>query len=181
VVYENALEVAPEAKPRRGWALAPRELAERLLLPLSNFSGEIIFEPGRALMASAGILVTRVLYTKVSGGKQFIIVDAGMSDLIRPSLYQAYHQIVPAVYRSSETQKCDIVGPVCESGDFLGKERELQPVERGEVLAVLTAGAYGFALSSNYNARPRPAEVIVDGSSFFVSRPRQTLDSIWIG
>lgn len=179
VVYEEALEVAPEARPRRGWALSLHGLVQNLLSPLAHFSGEIIFEPGRALMATAGILVTRVLYTKSSGGKQFVIVDAGMSDLIRPSLYQAFHQIVPVVYHAGARQKCDVVGPVCESGDFLGRDRELPPVRRGDMLAVLTAGAYGFSLSSNYNARPRPAEVIVEGNSFFVSRPRQTLDSIW--
>ena len=102
-----------------------------------------------------------------------------MSDLIRPSLYQAYHQIVPVAYRDGENWKCDVVGPVCESGDFLGKERELPRMQRGDLLAVMTAGAYGFSLSSNYNARPRPAEVIVDGETFSVSRPRQALETLW--
>ncbi len=179
VIYQEALEAAPETQPRSGLALPPSSVAEKLLAPLASFRGEIIFEPGRALVATCGILVTRVLYTKVSGGKQFVIADASMSELIRPSLYQAYHQIVPVTYRAGVSQKCDVAGPVCESGDFLGKERELPPMQRGELLAIMTAGAYGFSLSSNYNARPRPAEAIVDGDSFFVSRPRQSLDSLW--
>jgi diaminopimelate decarboxylase len=179
VIYEQALEVATETKSHGAWALPPREVASNLLAPLAGFSGEIIFEPGRALVATCGVLVTRVLYTKVSGGKGFVIADAAMSDLIRPSLYQAYHQIVPVVYHGGKGEKYDIVGPVCESGDFLGKDRELQHTKRGDLLAIMTAGAYGFSLSSNYNARPRPAEVIVDGESFFVSRPRQRLESLW--
>lgn len=179
VIYQEAMEVAPDTQRRSRWALSPRDVAESLLASLLDFSGEIIFEPGRALVATCGILVTRVLYTKTSGGKNFAIVDSGMSDLIRPSLYQAYHQIVPLAYRENAGQKYDVVGPVCESGDFLGKERELPHLQRGDLLAIMTSGAYGFSLTSNYNARPRPAEVIVDGENFFVSRPRQTLESLW--
>ncbi|MGH7495741.1 MAG: diaminopimelate decarboxylase [bacterium] len=179
VIYQQTMEIAPETQPHGMWALSPRDVAENLLAPLADISGEIIFEPGRALVATCGILVTRVLYTKVSGGKGFVIVDAGMTDLIRPSLYQAYHQIVPVVYHEGKRQKYDIVGPVCESGDFLGKERELPHMQRGDLLAIMTAGAYGFSLSSNYNARPRPAELIVDGERIVVSRPRQSLASLW--
>ncbi len=179
VIYEEAMKVAAETQPRNGLALSPQEVIKNLMHALANFSGEIIFEPGRALVATCGILVTRVLYTKISGGKQFVIADASMTDLLRPSLYQAYHQIVPVAYRENARQKCDVVGPVCESGDFLGKERELPEMKRGDLLAIMTAGAYGFSLSSNYNARPRPAEVIVDGGSFFISRPRQALETLW--
>ena len=102
-----------------------------------------------------------------------------MTDLIRPSLYNAFHQIIPVRQREGEWESGDVVGPVCESGDFLAKDRELPPVQRGDFLAVMTAGAYGFSLSSNYNARPRPAEVIVDGATMLLSRPRQSLETLW--
>jgi diaminopimelate decarboxylase len=179
VIYENALRVAPDTEPASGLALAPGRVAQLLLAPLAEFDCEILFEPGRALAATSGALIAAVLYTKESQGKKFIVVDAGMSDLIRPSLYQAYHQIVPVRLRPGEEQTCDVVGPICESGDFLAKERNLPAVQRGDLLAVMTAGAYGFSLSSNYNARPRPAEVIIDGETVRLSRPRQSLDRIW--
>jgi len=130
-------------------------------------------------VAGSGILVTRVLYTKMTRGQFFIVVDAGMNDLIRPSLYGAYHQIVPVMQREGEWQNGDVVGPICESGDFFAKERPLPPVQRGDLLSVMTAGAYGFSLSSNYNARPRPAEVVVDGATMQLSRPRQNLEALW--
>jgi len=179
VIYQKAMALAADTQPRNGLALAPQKVAQNLLAPLAGFTGEVIFEPGRALVATCGILVTRVLYTKDSGGKQFVIVDASMTDLIRPSLYQAYHQIVPVIFQHGNWQKYEVVGPVCESGDFLGKERDLPLLRRGDLLAIMTAGAYGFSLSSNYNARPRPAEIIVDGDQYFLSRPRQALESIW--
>lgn len=179
VIYQNAIAVAPNTVPCEGLALAPREVAEQLLAPMSDLKCELIFEPGRALVATCGALITRVLYIKHSGGKRFVIVDASMSDLIRPSLYNAHHQIVPVHVQEREREKCEIVGPVCESGDFFAKERELERVERGDLLAIMTAGAYGYSLSSNYNARPRPAEVIVEGEQFRISRPRQEVERVW--
>ncbi len=181
-VYENFIKVEPNTNPAPDLALAPNDLAERLLPPLRRELPKdctIIFEPGRALVAGSGILVTRVLYTKMTRGKLFIVVDAGMNDLIRPSLYGAYHQIVPVIQREGEWQAGDVVGPICESGDFLAKDRSLPSVQRGDLLAVMTAGAYGFSLSSNYNARTRPAEVVIDGGTAHVSRPRQSLGTLW--
>ncbi len=180
VIYENAIPLAAETAPTAGLALAPAQVAELLLAPLRQFDCEILFEPGRALVATSGVLVTRVLYVKETQGKRFAVVDAGMSDLIRPSLYQAHHQIVPVQLTAAGTGKYDVVGPICESGDFLAKGRELPALRRGDLLAVMTAGAYGFSLSSNYNARPRPAEVIVDGGEILISRPRESLEQIWL-
>jgi len=181
-IYENFISLAPNTEPAPDLTLAPSELAEKILPPLTRDLPKdctIIFEPGRALVAGSGILVTRVLYTKMTRGKFFIVVDAGMNDLIRPSLYSAYHQIVPVSQRDGEWQNGDVVGPICESGDFFAKERSLPPVQRGDLLAVMTTGAYGFSLSSNYNARLRPAEIIVDGATTHLSRPRQSLETLW--
>jgi diaminopimelate decarboxylase len=181
-IYENFIQVASNTNPAPDLALDPNDLAEKLLPELTRHLPKdctIIFEPGRAMVAGSGILVTRVLYTKMTRGKFFIVVDAGMTDLIRPSLYGAYHQIVPVPQRDGEWQNGDVVGPICESGDFLAKDRLLPPVQRGDLLAVMTAGAYGFSLSSNYNARPRPAEVIVDGATVHLSRARQSLETLW--
>ncbi len=133
----------------------------------------LIFEPGRVIVGNAGVLVTKVLYTKTNEGKNFVIVDAGMNDLIRPSLYNSYHQIRPVMEKKRKTQQSDIVGPICESGDYLAKGRELPEFERGELVAVMSAGAYGFAMSSNYNSRPRVAEVLVDGKRSCVIRRRE--------
>jgi diaminopimelate decarboxylase len=142
----------------------------------------LIMEPGRVLTGNAGILVTRVIYTKPGAGKGFIIVDAGMNDLIRPSLYDAYQQILPVVKRdAAPTVSVDVVGPICESGDFLGRDRKLPAVTRGELLAVLSAGAYGFSMSSNYNSRPRAAEVLVHGDRYEVIRARETYASLVAG
>jgi len=181
-IYENFIKVEPNTNLAPDLALDPNDLAEKLLPALTRHLPKdctIIFEPGRALVAGSGILITRVLYTKMTRGKFFVVVDAGMNDLIRPSLYSAYHQIVPILQREGEWQKGDVVGPICESGDFLAKERSLPPVQRGDLLAVMTAGAYGFSLSSNYNARPRPAEIVVDGGNTHLSRPRQILETLW--
>ncbi|MDZ7266443.1 MAG: diaminopimelate decarboxylase [candidate division KSB1 bacterium] len=180
VIYENVIPLAAQTAPTAGLALAPAQVAELLLSPLRSFGCEILFEPGRALVATSGVLVTRVLYVKETQGRKFLVVDAGMSELIRPSLYQAHHQIVPLRFTAAAPEKYDVVGPICESGDFLAKERNLPAVQRGDLLAVMTAGAYGFSLSSNYNARPRPAEVIVDGREILLSRPRERLDQIWV-
>ncbi|HYM10993.1 MAG TPA: diaminopimelate decarboxylase [Bryobacterales bacterium] len=142
--------------------------------PLEGSGLHLHLEPGRSIVARAGVLLATVLYRKRSGSKEFVIVDAAMNDLIRPALYQSYHEIVPVKQEKRPALKADIVGPVCETGDFLARDRELPLVESGDLLAVCTAGAYGFVLSSNYNARPRAAEVLVDGAGFTVIRDRET-------
>jgi diaminopimelate decarboxylase len=145
---------------------------------LRDLNCRISIQPGRSIIAHAGILLTRVLYRKLSEEKTFIVVDGGMNDLIRPSLYQAHHQIVPLRMQGNAHEVVDVVGPLCESGDFFALDRELPRVERGDYLAVLCAGAYGFVLSSNYNARPRPAEVLVDGSTMTLIRERESIDQL---
>lgn len=134
---------------------------------------ELVIEPGRSIIGRAGALLTRVIYTKQQGAKQFVIVDAGMTDLIRPTLYQAYHPVLPVVETRQQPVVVDIVGPVCETSDFLARERPMPPVMGGDLLCVLHAGAYGYAMSSNYNGRLRSAEVLVDGDEFRVIRTRQ--------
>jgi len=138
-----------------------------------------VLEPGRAIVGNAGILVTSALYHKESGEKRFLIVDAGMNDLIRPSLYEAYHDIIPVVQdASAKKEVSDVVGPICESGDFLAKDREVPSLAQGGLLAVMGAGAYGFSMSSNYNSRLRTAEVLVRGSEYFVVRERETYNDL---
>jgi len=152
-----------------------KSYAHAVLKPLRKLQVHLLLEPGRLLVGPAGVLLTSVIYNKTNRGKRFVIVDAGMNDLLRPSLYGAEHEIVPVVNapgRKSHT--VDIVGPVCESGDFLARDRALEEAQDGELLAVLDAGAYGTALSSNYNTRPRPAEVLVDGNRVQVIRRRET-------
>lgn len=157
----------------------PVEFANSIKGKLSEIDGEIIFEPGRYLSGNSGILVAEVLYTKKNGPKNFIIVDAAMTELIRPSLYKAYHHVQPIVLsKDREDITADVVGPVCESSDFLAKNRVIQKVEQGDKLAVMTAGAYGMIMSSNYNQRRRPPEVIVDGDKHFVTRSRETYDHL---
>ena len=157
----------------------PKEVAAAIKPMLKASGCTIVMEPGRALVGNAGILVTRALYRKDSGEKKFLIVDAGMNDLIRPSLYDAYHDIKPLVEPSSPKHETyDVVGPICESGDFLAKDRSLPVIKPGEYLAVLGAGAYGFSMSSNYNSRPRAAEVIVRGNDYFVVRERETYSEL---
>lgn len=134
----------------------------------------LVVEPGRSIIGRAGALLTRVVYTKEQGTKRFVIADAGMTDLIRPTLYQAYHPILPVIESDDAAEPVDVVGPICETSDFLAQGRLLPPVGRGELLAVLHAGAYGYAMSSNYNGHLRPAEVLVEGDSFRVIRARQT-------
>jgi diaminopimelate decarboxylase len=147
--------------------------------PILASSGcTVIIEPGRYLVAESGILLTRVLFTKETSEKKFVIVDAAMTELIRPSLYHAYHQIVPIMLDGGQAEVVDIVGPVCESTDFLAQDRMMKSVCRGDVLAVLTAGAYGYVLASNYNARVRPAEILVEGSNSHVIRRRETIDDL---
>lgn len=151
----------------------PEELADALVPLIKGTGCTIIFEPGRVIVGNAGILLTKVLYTKEGDGKRFIIVDAGMNDLIRPSLYKAYHEIVPVVKKSREKILSDVVGPICESGDFLAKDRMLPEVRPDELLSVMSAGAYGFTMSSNYNSRRRVAEVIVRGREYHLIRRRE--------
>jgi diaminopimelate decarboxylase len=159
--------------------LSPATLAATIL-PLVRHSGlTLLLEPGRYLVGSAGVLLTTVLSRKHSGGKDLVIVDAGMNDLVRPSHYQAYHEMVEVELGGRPEAEVDIVGPVCETGDFLARDRVLPGLDRGERIAVLGTGAYGFVMASNYNARPRPSEVMVDQGRWWVSRPRERLDELY--
>jgi diaminopimelate decarboxylase len=152
----------------------PREYARSLLKELGRMPYTLILEPGRVIVGNAGILITKVLYVKKGEGKNFIIVDAGMNDLLRPSLYGSFHQIQPVVKGRRPKIHADVVGPICESGDFLGKDRLLPFPKSGELLAVMSAGAYGFSMASNYNTRPRAAEIMAHGKDFEVIRKRET-------
>jgi len=152
----------------------PREYGKKILERLKGLDCTLILEPGRVLVGNAGILVTRVLYTKESGARHFIIVDAGMNDLARPSLYGSYHSVCPVHERPRPQVLASLVGPICESGDFLAKDRQLPAFQPGELVAVMSAGAYGFSMSSNYNARPRVAEILVQDQDFYVIRKRET-------
>ena len=142
---------------------------------LDGFEGRLLLEPGRFLVAQAGALVARVLHVKRNGKKTFVITDAAMNDLIRPALYQAHHEIVPVRRRAGKARAVDVVGPVCETGDFFARDRQLQPVKPGDLVALLDAGAYGMAQSSNYNTRPRAAEVLVEGAKARLIRRRETM------
>ena len=156
-----------------------REFVHRLKQRLAGAEIELMLEPGRSVVAEAGILLTSVLYEKQNGSKRFLIVDAGMNDLIRPALYQAHHEIVPVVTRHGVPKVvADIVGPVCETGDFFARNRQIAEVEPGGLLAIRTAGAYGFVLASNYNSRRRPCELIVDGDSIHVARQRESYEDL---
>jgi diaminopimelate decarboxylase len=141
----------------------------------------LILEPGRALVGNAGILLTRVLYVKRNRQKNFIVVDAGMNDFMRPALYGSYHEIIPVRDHPGDRLQADVVGPLCETGDFLAQDRAMPDVEPGELLAILAAGAYGFVLSSNYNTRPRPSEVLVHGRKAELIRPRERLEDLMAG
>jgi diaminopimelate decarboxylase len=152
----------------------PSEYGAKLLENLRDLEVTLILEPGRVLVGNAGILVTRVLYTKASEAKHFIIVDAGMNDLARPSLYGSYHALWPVAEAPRPQVKASLVGPICESGDFLAKDREMPDFQPGELVAVMSAGAYGFSMSSNYNARPRVPEILVHDRDFYVIRKRET-------
>jgi len=163
----------------RGTSTSPHELAKELLPILAGVGCKILFEPGRFLTANAGILATKVLYTKQNRKKNFIVVDAAMNDLLRPSLYKAFHEIKPVTQKSEGTIVADIVGPVCESGDFLAQGREIQNCNQGDVLAVMSAGAYSFVMSSNYNQRRRAPEVIVEGNKYYVVRERETYEDLF--
>jgi diaminopimelate decarboxylase len=159
---------------------SPAELINKILPMCSDLGLTLIVEPGRSLVGNAGIMVSRVLYTKKAGVKEFFIVDAGMNDLMRPSLYDAYHSILPVNIEKRPLVTASIVGPICESGDFLCKNRKMPALFQNELIAVMTAGAYGASMSSNYNSRPMAAEVMVDGDRHFLVKKRQTWESLII-
>jgi len=185
IIYRRALESGSgtwwhehDGEPS---AFSVRDYANTIVPPLRELGIRILVEPGRFLVGNAGVLLTRVLYIKETGRKKFAIIDAGMNDLIRPALYESYHQIVPVVQPSmsrNKTEKMDIVGPVCESGDFFGQDREMPELRPGDLLAVMSAGAYGFVMASNYNSRPLPAEALVRGDQVALIRKRQTVEDL---
>lgn len=159
----------------------PSDYAEVILGELREKPYKLVLEPGRSLVGNAGILVTKVIYLKEGETKKFVIVDAAMNDLIRPAFYDSYHEILNVGETKSRKEKVDIVGPVCESGDFLARDRELPGVRNGDLLAILSAGAYGFVMSSNYNSRPRVSEVLVKGEEFFLIREREKIEDLMRG
>jgi len=156
------------------------DYVQAMLARLGSRPHKVLLEPGRALVGNAGLLLARVEYLKPGEHRSFAIVDAAMNDLMRPALYDAWHEILPVVQRSSPAARYDVVGPVCESGDFLGRDRRLA-LDEGDLLAVMSAGAYGMSMSSNYNARPRAAEVMVDGNVMHVVRAREPIESLFAG
>ena len=160
-------------------SLDPAAFAAAVVPFLAPTKLTVYLEPGRFLVGSAGVLLTRVLYRKHSGGKEFVVVDAGMNDLVRPSHYQAYHEIVELVEQHRPVNRADVVGPVCETGDFLALDRALPGLEAGDGLAVLGAGAYGFVMASNYNSRPRPPEIMVDNGTWWVAREREKVETLF--
>ncbi len=184
IVYEHAL-----ASGAPGWwktaaarnILTPQKYAARLMPLLQPLGLKILMEPGRFISGNAGILVTHVEYVKRTGRKNFVIVDAAMNDLIRPAFYEAYHEIVPLVRQGGAAMMADVVGGVCESGDYFCKDRSLPKFTEGEHIALMSAGAYGFAMASNYNARPLAAEILVNGRHAAVARERQPVKEIWSG
>jgi diaminopimelate decarboxylase len=157
---------------------SPVEYANKILGALGHERLTLILEPGRVLVGNGAVLVVKVLYDKITPANRFFVTDGAMNDLIRPSLYGSYHDIIPLTEKSAPTVKANVVGPVCESGDFLAKDRMIAPVTPGGYLAVKSAGAYGFSMSSNYNSRPRAAEVLVEGSSYRVIRARERYEDL---
>jgi diaminopimelate decarboxylase len=156
----------------------PEEYAKAIIQGLEGLHITLILEPGRVIVGNAGILVTEVQYLKETDTKKFVIVDGGMNDLIRPALYGSYQAIQPVKENEAEKIVADVVGPICESGDFLAKDREIARPKRGDLLAVMSAGAYGFTMASNYNSHPKPPEILVDGDKYYVIRSRETLDDL---
>jgi len=165
-------------KERRTNQLSIRQYVDAILPPLRELKLRILLEPGRLLVGNAGVLLTRVRYIKRAGQKKFAIVDAGMNDLIRPALYHSFHEIVPVEEPTKNLEKIDIVGPVCETGDFFALDREMPELHEGDLLAIMSAGAYGFVMASNYNSRPLPAEALVRGDKFALIRKRQTWEDL---
>ena len=160
---------------------SPDEYAAAILKGIEGLDVTLILEPGRVIVGNAGILLTEVLYLKETDEKKFVVVDGGMNDLIRPALYGSYQAIRPVAESGAETIVADVVGPICESGDFFAKDREVARPNPGDLLAVMSAGAYGFTMASNYNSHPRPPEVLVDGDRFYVVRKRESLDDLISG
>ena len=156
----------------------PEEYARAIIQGLEGLDVTLILEPGRVIVGNAGILITEVQYIKETDEKKFVIVDGGMNDLIRPALYGSYQAIQPVVEKNSAKIVADVVGPICESGDFFAKDREIARPRRGDLLAVMSAGAYGFTMASNYNSHPKPPEVLVDGDQYYVIRTRETMDDL---
>jgi diaminopimelate decarboxylase len=156
----------------------PREYAQAIMDRLKDLPFSLILEPGRVIVGNAGLLLTEVLYTKKTPSKEFVIVDAGMNDLVRPSFYGSYHDIQPVIRSMRNSQVVDVVGPICESSDFLARDRSLPAMQQGEFLAVMSAGAYGFSMASNYNSRIRAAEVLVNGEQFYITRKRESLEDL---
>lgn len=156
----------------------PYDYAQSILECLRGLDLTIICEPGRFIIGNAGVFLVKVLYEKISQNKRFVIVDGAMNDLIRPSLYNAYHQIIPLTQSQGEKSPADIVGPICESGDYLGKNIELPPLKEGDILAILSSGAYGFSMSSNYNTRPRCAEIAISQGKIKLIRKRETFEDL---
>ena len=183
IAYESSI-----ASGRAVWWAANRshplsigDYANAIVSPLKKVGLRILLEPGRLIVGNAGVLLTQVRYIKESGHKKFAIVDAGMNDLIRPALYGSYHEIVPLKESHASRTKMDVVGPVCESGDFFAQEREMPPLQAGDLMAIMSAGAYGFVMASTYNSRPLPAEVLVRGDKVALVRERQELDDLTRG
>ena len=183
IIYKRALE----SGSGKWWhdhggeesAFSVADYAAANVPPLRELGLRVLLEPGRFLVGNAGVLLTRVQYVKKTANKKFVIVDAGMNDLIRPALYQSYHEIVPVLEPvTADLQVVDIVGPVCESGDFFAQDRELPALSEGDLVALMSAGAYGFVMTSNYNSRPLPAEVLVNGDRASLIRRRQTLEDL---
>jgi diaminopimelate decarboxylase len=184
IVYQPALASGAAAWWKTAAAkniLTPQKYADRLVPLLRRLDLKILVEPGRFITGNAGVLVTRVEYLKRTGKKNFVIVDAAMNDLIRPAFYDSYHEIVPLTRQGQATLKSDVVGPICESGDYFCKDRPLPKVGEGDYLALMSAGAYGFVMASNYNARPLAAEVLVNGRQAAVARERQPIEEIRAG
>jgi len=185
IVYRQSLDSGDTSWWQEQGEAAPlsvKTYADAVVPHLEQLGLRILLEPGRFMVGNAGVMLTRVLYEKRGNAKVFKIVDAGMNDLIRPTLYEGWHQIVPTTAPASDvTEKADVVGPICETGDYLAQDRDLAPVKAGDLLAVLSAGAYGFSMASNYNTRPLAAEIMVDGSKVHLVRERQSLDDILRG
>lgn len=183
IVYQNSLESGAsqwwENKPESERPLTIEQYGREVVPRLKELGLKILVEPGRFIVGNAGVLITRCLYEKKGAAKTFRIVDAGMNDLIRPALYEGHHEIIPLKKPSSTAlTKVDVVGPICESGDFFCQDRELPQFAPGDSIALMSAGAYGFVMASNYNSRPLPAEVLVEGSTATLVRKRQTLDDL---
>lgn len=182
IVYDPALASGAPAWWRSAAGrrmITPERYAAALVPTLRSLGLRILLEPGRCLVGNAGALVTRVEYVKQTGRKRFVIVDAAMNDLIRPAFYESYHEIVPLRRTAARPVRCDVVGGICESGDYFAKDRPLPPVGEGDLLALLSAGAYGSVMGSNYNSRPFAAEVLVDGRRAALVRERQPVADIW--